>query len=46
MARAAADANAEAEKIAAAREAKQRVVAAVTSPIRRVFSRLKGWFGG
>ncbi len=45
MARAAADANAEAEKIAAAREAKQRVVAAVTSPIRRVFSRLKGWFG-
>ena len=46
MARAAAEANAEAEKIAAAREAKQRVVAAVTSPIRRAFARLKGWLGG
>ena len=46
MARAAADANAEAEKLTAAREAKQRVVAAVTSPIRRAFARLKGWLGG
>ncbi len=45
MARAAADANAEAEKLTTAREAKQRVISAVTSPIRRAFARWKGWLG-
>ena len=46
MARAATDANVEAEKIVAAREAKQRVVTAVTAPIRRALARFKGWLGG
>jgi hypothetical protein len=45
MARAGAEANAEAEKLAAAREAKQRVVAAVTSRIRRGVARLNRWLG-
>ena len=46
MARAADAANTEVEKLKAAREAKQRVVAAVTSPIRRAFARLKEWLRG
>jgi len=46
MARAAAEANTQAEKLAAARDAKQRVVSAVTSPIRKAFARLKEWLGG
>ncbi len=45
LARAAEQANAEAGKLEAARESKQRVVAAVLSPVKRVLRRVNRWLG-